>query len=65
MNYLFLHRNYPAQFVHIIKELAKNPDNKVAFITNRTGIKSQIGVDIYPYRLKREVFKMFTASINL
>lgn len=33
MNFLFLHRNFPGQFKHIIKELAKNSENKIFFIT--------------------------------
>lgn len=34
MNILFIHRTFPAQFEHIIRELIKNPDNVVSFITN-------------------------------
>lgn len=33
MNILFLHRNFPAQFRHIIFELAKDPRNLILFIT--------------------------------
>lgn len=34
MNILFLHRSFPAQFKYIAAELAKDPLNKVVFITN-------------------------------
>lgn len=36
MNILFVHRNFPAQFKHIVNELIKNSDNKVVFITNNS-----------------------------
>lgn len=35
MNILFLHRNFPAQFLHLAKYLGGNPDNNVVFITAR------------------------------
>lgn len=35
MNILFLHRNFPAQFLHLAQYFAKNPANKVVFITAR------------------------------
>jgi len=56
MNILFLHRNFPAQFRHLAVHLAKDPKNKVAFITNRKeyGIPGVIKV---VYDLKREVPK--------
>jgi len=34
MNILFIHRTFPAQFEFLIKELAKNSQNTVTFITN-------------------------------
>lgn len=39
MNILFLHRDFPGQFKHIAAELAKNPANKVSFITDDSGIQ--------------------------
>lgn len=33
MNYLFLHQNFPAQFRHLATVLARQPQNRVAFIT--------------------------------
>ena len=33
MNYLFLHQNFPAQFRHLATVLARQPENRVAFIT--------------------------------
>lgn len=42
MNILFLHRNFPAQFRHISAELAKDPNNKVVFITNNNKLQLEI-----------------------
>lgn len=33
MNYLFVHQNFPGQFLHLIKSLVKSADNQVVFIT--------------------------------
>lgn len=33
MNYLFIHQNFPAQYQHVVRELAKSQDNRVYFIT--------------------------------
>jgi glycosyltransferase involved in cell wall biosynthesis len=33
MRFLFLHNNFPAQYRHIIQELAKDPSNQVFFVT--------------------------------
>lgn len=54
MNILFLHRKFPAQFLHIATALANNPKNKVVFITNdETGhIK---GITKLIYKVNREV----------
>lgn len=55
MKFLFAHRNFPAQFKHILIELAKNPSNEIIFIT---GTKNDIhikGVKKLEYRLKRGV----------
>ncbi len=35
MDFLFLHENYPGQFVHLATALASNSANRVVFITNR------------------------------
>lgn len=56
MNILFLHRNFPAQFRHIAAELAKNPSNKVVFITNNDKLQLK-GINKVVYKLKREVPK--------
>lgn len=57
MKFLFSHRNFPAQFRHILFELSKDASNEIAFIT---GTKNDInikGVKKYLYHLKREVPK--------
>lgn len=56
MNILFLHRNFPAQFRHIAMELAKDPKNKVFFITNNDKLQLQ-GINKIVYKTKREVPK--------
>lgn len=55
MRFLFSHRNFPAQFRHILLELSKDTDNEIVFIT---GTKNDInikGVKKYLYKTKREV----------
>lgn len=56
MNILFLHRNFPAQFRHISAELAKDPNNKVFFITNNDKLQLPSINKIF-YKPKREVPK--------
>ncbi len=33
MKYLFVHQNFPGQFLHLLQHLLKNPDNSVVFIS--------------------------------
>jgi glycosyltransferase involved in cell wall biosynthesis len=33
MNYLFIHQNFPAQYRHVVRQLASQRDNQVYFIT--------------------------------
>jgi len=70
MNILFLHRNFPAQFRHIAAELAKDPHNKVVFITNNDNLNLP-NITKVIYKLKREVpenchryLKFYEESIN-
>ena len=35
MRIIFLHSNFPAQFIHLASHLARNPANQVVFITGR------------------------------
>ncbi|MCQ2966143.1 MAG: glycosyltransferase [Alphaproteobacteria bacterium] len=54
MNILFLHRNFPSQFVHLAKALAKNKKNEVYFITNNYD-QNLTGVKRFFYQTKREI----------
>lgn len=53
MRIIFLHSNFPAQFVHLASNLARNPANEVVFITNREA-GSLPGVRKIVYRNPRE-----------
>ena len=33
MNYLFIHQNFPGQYLHMVRHLANQPDNQIYFIT--------------------------------
>jgi glycosyltransferase involved in cell wall biosynthesis len=33
MNYLFIHQNFPAQYRHVVRDLASRPEHRVVFIT--------------------------------
>lgn len=55
MKFLFSHRNFPAQFKHIIKELGKNPENEVVFLTRARNDECVTGVRKIIYKPKRKV----------
>ena len=55
LNFLFSHRNYPAQFRHILIELAKNPQNNIFFLTGTENNNYIKGVKKIVYKLKRKV----------
>lgn len=55
MNFLFIHRNFPAQFQHLAAELAKDKNNNVFFITNNTTTKTFGNIKKIVYKLKRQV----------
>ena len=55
MRFLFLHRNFPAQFKHLALALAKDKKNEVVFVTNNTETKTFGGIKKYSYKLKRKV----------
>lgn len=71
MNILFLHRNFPAQFRHLLQELVKDKKNTVVFVTNNSNTDPCDGVTKVVYELKREVpdnchryTRFFEESIN-
>ena len=55
MKFLFSHRNFPAQFKHILLELAKDPENEIVFLTGTPNNVQIKGVQKYTYKLKRKV----------
>ena len=55
MNFLFIHRNFPAQFQHLAAELAKEKNNNVFFLTNNTATRSFGNIKKVMYKLKRKV----------
>ena len=57
MKYLFCHRNFPAQFRHIIYELSKNKKNEIVFITGTKNNYELKSVKKYTYSLKRHIPK--------
>ena len=57
MKFLFSHRNFPAQFRHILLELAQDPTNEIVFLTGTQNNVEIKGVKKFVYKLKREVPK--------
>lgn len=55
MKFLFSHRNFPAQFRHILIALSKDPCNEIVFITGTKNDVQIPRVKKYEYKLKREV----------
>jgi glycosyltransferase involved in cell wall biosynthesis len=52
MNYLFIHQNMPGQFGHLAARLARDPQNRVAFLT-KSERPAPAGVTPIRYRLTR------------
>lgn len=57
MKFLFSHRNFPAQFRHILLELAQDPTNEIVFLTGTQNNIEIKGIKKVVYKLKREVPK--------
>jgi len=53
MNILFLHRNFPAQFRHLAAYFARDPNNRIVFITARED-NGMAGICKAVYKLKRD-----------
>lgn len=56
MKILFVHQNFPGQYLHLARHLAAQPGNEVVFITQRTGV-SLPGVKTIVYKPQRHVTK--------
>lgn len=52
MNILFIHQNFPGQFVHLAADLAQEAGNKVVALTMRAN-PAPAGVTVRPYTLLR------------
>lgn len=50
MKYLFIHQNFPGQYLHIVRHLAKNADNEIVFISQPSDSKIE-GVRSVFYKL--------------
>lgn len=55
MNYLFSHRNFPAQYRHILQELCKDKNNHILFLTNAAQSGNIKNIQKLVYSLKRNV----------
>ena len=53
MNILFLHRNFPGQFKHLVKELVKDRNNQIVFITNNKDVEIE-GIEKIIYDIKQQ-----------
>lgn len=52
MNILFIHQNFPGQYLHLASALGADPKNRVVAISARPGVKLP-GVKILVYKLSR------------
>ena len=54
MKLLFVHQNFPGQYLHLVRHLASLPENEVVFITQRSDARLP-GVRTLVYRPQRQV----------
>jgi glycosyltransferase involved in cell wall biosynthesis len=54
MRFLFVHQNFPGQYLHLVQWLARQPGNEVVFITQRKDVRLP-GVRIICYEALRQV----------
>jgi glycosyltransferase involved in cell wall biosynthesis len=54
MKILFVHQNFPGQYLHLARHLAAQPENEVVFITQRTGV-SLPGIKVIVYQPQRYI----------
>jgi len=55
MKIILIHRNFPAQFRHLISRLLENPENEIFFITNNKQTPQYSGIKKIIYETTREV----------
>jgi len=56
MRYLFVHQNFPGQYLHLVRYLARDSANEVVFITQRTDAEIP-GVRKVVYKPHRAVIR--------
>lgn len=54
VNLLFLHPNFPGQFLHLARHFAKNSNNRVVFLSKQTHGNNLKGVEVAIYKAARE-----------
>ncbi|MBQ7479604.1 MAG: glycosyltransferase [Selenomonadaceae bacterium] len=57
MNILFLHPNFPGQFLHLARYFAHQPSNRVFFLAKETHGNKLVGVNVGVYKVAREATK--------
>jgi len=55
MKILFVHQNFPGQYLHVARHLGRNPDHRIVFLTQRRDDASLPGVQKIVYKPQREV----------
>ena len=65
MNIVFLHPNFPAQFLHLAQYFAKSGRHKVVYLTRETKGSHLQGVTVVLYKLARQGTKEIHPYIKL
>ena len=65
MNILILHPSYPGQFVYLCDFLAKNPENKVVFLTKNVNQIAEMIQSINQTSMMLQAKRSFAKAIRL
>ena len=55
MKILFVHQNFPGQYLHVVRHLARNPAHQIVFLTQRRDAASLPGIRKIVYKPQRQV----------